>query len=71
MPVHVFAGREDEIEAERIHAWSAEAGGAFSLDWFSGGHFFIREQEAAFLGALSQRLGQAVPGDRHAFHALA
>ena len=71
MPVHVFAGREDDIDAERMHAWSAEAGGAFSLDWFDGGHFFIREQETAFLAALSQRLGRAVAGDRHASHALA
>ena len=72
MPVHVFAGREDDIEAERIYAWSAEAGGAFSLDWFGGGHFFIRQQETAFLTALSQRLGQAVAGKKcHAPHALA
>ena len=71
MPVHVFAGRDDDIEAERIHAWSAETSGAFSLDWFNGGHFFIREQETAFLGALSQRLGHAVAGNHHASHALA
>ncbi len=62
---------DDDIEAERIHAWSAEAGGVFTLEWFDGGHFFIRQQEAAFLAALSQRLGQAVAGDRHATHALA
>lgn len=71
MPLHVFAGRDDDIEAERIHAWSVEAGGVFTLDWFDGGHFFIRQQEAAFLAALSRRLGQVVAGDRHATHALA
>ena len=71
MPLHVFAGRDDDIEAERIRAWSAEAGGVFTLDWFDGGHFFIRQQETAFLAALSQRLGQVVAGDRHATHALA
>lgn len=71
MPLHVFAGREDDIDAERIYAWSAEAGGAFSLDWFGGGHFFIRQQEAEFLAALSQRLGKVVAPDRHASHALA
>jgi len=71
VPLHVFAGRDDDIEAERIDAWSAEAGGVFTLDWFDGGHFFIRQHEAAFLAALSQRLGQVVAGDRHATHALA
>ena len=71
MPVHVFAGREDDIDAERICAWSAEAGGPFSLDWFDGGHFFIRQQEAAFLDALSKHLGRAIAGGRHASHALA
>lgn len=71
MPLHVFAGREDDIDAARIHAWSAEAGGVFTLDWFDGGHFFIRQQEAAFLAALSQRLGQVVAGNHHASHALA
>ena len=71
MPVHVFAGREDEIDAARIHAWSAEAGGVFTLDWFDGGHFFIRQHETAFLAALSQRLGQVIAGEPHASHALA
>jgi surfactin synthase thioesterase subunit len=71
LPVHVFAGREDDIDAARIHAWSVEAGGVHSLDWFDGGHFFIRQQETAFLAALAQRLGQAIAGNRHASHALA
>jgi surfactin synthase thioesterase subunit len=71
MPVHVFAGREDDIDAARIHAWSVEAGGAYSLDWFDGGHFFIRQHEAAFLAALVRRLGQVIAGGRHASHALA
>lgn len=71
MPVHVFAGRQDDIDAARMHAWSAEAGGAFTLDGFDGGHFFIRQHEAAFLAALTRRLGQFVEGGRHASHALA
>jgi surfactin synthase thioesterase subunit len=64
MPLHVFAGRQDDIDAARIEAWSAHAGGAFTLDWFDGGHFFIRQHEAAFLAALTRRLGQAMVG-RH------
>lgn len=71
MPVHVLAGREDGIEAERMQAWSAEAGGAFSLDWFDGGHFFIRQQEARVLAALQQRLAGLGQGEAHAARALA
>lgn len=73
MPLHVFAGRQDDIDAQRIDAWSDHAGGTFTLDWFDGGHFFIRQHEAAFLHALTRRVGQALAlaGGRHAPHALA
>lgn len=71
VPLHVFAGRHDDIDAQRIDAWSAHAGDVFTLDWFDGGHFFIRQHEAAFLDALARRLGQAMAGGRHAPHAVA
>jgi len=71
MPVHVFAGREDDIDAASVHAWSAEAGGVFTLDWFDGGHFFLRQRETAFLAALTGRLAQAIAGERHAPRVLA
>lgn len=71
VPLHVFAGRQDGIEAERVEAWSVEAGSAFTLDWFDGGHFFIRERELAFLAALSRRLGEAIAGGGHAPCAIA
>ncbi|WP_354422250.1 thioesterase II family protein [Variovorax atrisoli] len=71
MPLHVLAGRQDDIDAARVEAWSAHAGGAFSLDWFDGGHFFIRQHEAAVLAALVRRLGLSVAGGRHASHAVA
>ena len=61
-PVHVFAGQQDDIAPERMAAWSAEAGRAFTLDWFEGGHFFIRQQEAAVLAALTRRLAESVKG---------
>lgn len=71
MPLHILAGLRDDIDAARIEAWSAHAGGAFSLDWFDGGHFFIRQHEAAVLAALARRLGQSMTGGMHASHALA
>ncbi|REM25726.1 thioesterase, partial [Mycobacterium tuberculosis] len=58
-------------DAARIEAWSAHAGGAFSLDWFDGGHFFIRQHEAAVLAALARRLGQSMAGGPYASLAVA
>lgn len=71
LPVHAFAGRQDDIDAQRIDAWSAEAAGIFTLDWFEGGHFFIRQQEDAMLDVLTQRLGMSAAGAATAPHALA
>lgn len=56
LPVHAFAGREDDIEASAVAAWSKEAAGVFTLDWFDGGHFFLRQHETKFLAALARRL---------------
>ncbi|MES2249459.1 MAG: alpha/beta fold hydrolase [Pseudomonadota bacterium] len=56
LPIHAFAGRQDDIEVPAMAAWSEETGGAFTLDWFEGGHFFLRQHEAAFLAALARRL---------------
>lgn len=56
VPVHVFGGRDDEICPSRLEAWRLESSADFSLDWFVGGHFFLRQQEDAFLPILVQRL---------------
>ncbi|ATA56046.1 thioesterase [Variovorax boronicumulans] len=56
LPIHAFAGRQDDIEVPAMAAWSEETGSAFTLDWFEGGHFFLRQHEAAFLAALARRL---------------
>lgn len=72
MPVHAFAGRHDDIDIQRIEAWSRETSGTFTLDAFDGGHFFIRQHEAAFLETLVRRLGQVIAQEKtHAPHALA
>ncbi|MGK6309825.1 thioesterase II family protein [Variovorax sp. DT-64] len=71
IPLHVFAGRHDDIEAASMQAWSEEAASGFTLDWLEGGHFFIRQHEAAFLGALERRLAQTLVRGGHAPCALA
>ncbi|MES2259419.1 MAG: alpha/beta fold hydrolase [Pseudomonadota bacterium] len=68
IPVHVFAGRGDEIGAPELEAWRGRS--LFSIDWFEGGHFYLRQQEAAFLHCLERRLG-ALHGMRDAAFALA
>jgi len=73
MPIHVFGGRADEIQAAGLEAWQREGAGTFSLDWFDGGHFFIRQNEDAFLSVLAKRLadsaGESPYPPRHASHA--
>lgn len=71
LPLHVLAGRDDDIAAERIEAWRREAGAAFTLDWFDGGHFFIRQQEAQALAAVTRALTRQFSGVRHAVAAIA
>lgn len=71
IPVHVFAGRQDDIERERIEAWRREAGAGFELDWFEGGHFFIRRHEQAVLAAIVSGLVHQFRGLEHAAAAIA
>lgn len=71
MPLHVLAGRKDDIDAERIEAWQREAGGVFTLDWFEGGHFFVRQQEQAVLAAVVRELTHQFSGVGHAAAATA
>lgn len=71
VPLHVFAGRDDEIDAERIEAWRDETCGRFSVDWFDGGHFFVRHSEAAVLKAVVDRLSHEWSGGLHAAHSFA
>jgi surfactin synthase thioesterase subunit len=72
LPIHVFGGRVDGIQAAELEAWQREGAGSFSLDWFEGGHFFIRQNEDAFLSVLAHRLagnaGQLSCSSSHASH---
>jgi surfactin synthase thioesterase subunit len=61
LPVHAFAGRQDDIEVPAMAAWSKETAGVFTLDWFEGGHFFLRQRETEFLAALARHLTTHLP----------
>jgi surfactin synthase thioesterase subunit len=56
VPIHAFAGREDDIHVQRILAWEAETSARFSVRWFDGGHFFNRRHEQAILDDVARTL---------------
>ncbi|SDH32143.1 thioesterase II family protein [Nitrosomonas sp. Nm132] len=60
IPIHVFGGHADQIEAEKLNDWRLASTQAFTLDWFDGGHFFLRQSEEAFLLALIKRLAESL-----------
>lgn len=66
MPIHAWGGRDDAIVARDLDAWSLETTGRFELDWFDGGHFFIRQQESLVLAALERALRPWIPEAGHA-----
>ncbi|MCY1430802.1 Linear gramicidin dehydrogenase LgrE [compost metagenome] len=55
-PLHVLGGTDDRASDEQLQAWRKESHGAFSLQMFPGGHFFIHEHEDRVLGALTASL---------------
>ncbi|PSJ18792.1 thioesterase II family protein [Nitrosomonas supralitoralis] len=59
IPIHCFAGRSDEINATKLNDWRLESTQIFTLDWFDGGHFFLRQSEDWFLFMLKKRLLQS------------
>jgi surfactin synthase thioesterase subunit len=56
LPLHALAGRQDDFPAEHLQAWRHETGARFTLDWFDGGHFFLRAHEAPLIAALVREL---------------
>lgn len=59
VPIHVFGGRSDEIGAHKLNEWRHESAEKFTLDWFDGGHFFLRQSEAWFLRVLQNHLANS------------
>ncbi|HEY6774815.1 MAG TPA: hypothetical protein VI140_12660 [Oxalicibacterium sp.] len=49
VPIHAFGGRYDDIGIAGMDAWRRETTARYTLDWFDGGHFFVREREETML----------------------
>ena len=60
MPLRVMAGRDDRYTPGQMEAWGREAGGDFGLEWYDGGHFYLRgqAQERQLMQALELTLRQ-------------
>lgn len=49
-PVTAFLGRGDpEADADEMAAWAHVTGGSFRLRVFEGGHFYVKDEQAALL----------------------
>lgn len=48
----VYAGDEDDLDAEGLHAWSGYTRAGFQIRWFAGGHFYFDTSASPFLMAL-------------------
>ncbi|MGD9658389.1 MAG: thioesterase II family protein, partial [Methylocystis sp.] len=54
--IHVFGGKDDDIEEGSLAAWSSETSARTTLEMFEGGHFFFRGCEELFLARLVAKL---------------
>ncbi|UJP07427.1 MAG: alpha/beta fold hydrolase [Nitrosomonas sp.] len=62
VPIHCFGGRSDTIGANNLSLWQQEGSRAFTLDWFDGGHFFLRQSEEWFIHVVKKRLLESQEG---------
>ncbi|PZG51953.1 thioesterase [Spongiactinospora gelatinilytica] len=59
-PITAFTGDDDpKVTVEEARAWSAHTTGAFELNVFRGGHFFLAQHQAAILENISGYLSLA------------
>lgn len=56
VPLRIFAGRDDEIRPEQLATWRNETTATFALQWFNGGHFYVRPQERAVIRLIEKEL---------------
>jgi len=56
LPVCALGGRADTVDTEALMAWRSETTQGFSLHWFEGGHFFVKQDEQAVLRTLEREL---------------
>ena len=55
-PIHVYAGRNDNLELEALHGWQRVTSRGHSLTYFEGDHFFVRPHTRELCSLLAQQL---------------
>lgn len=57
-PLHIMAGKKDNIKPLGVEAWQMLTTAQSSIDWFNGDHFYIQHNqcEADFLTTLVKRV---------------
>ena len=62
-PIAAFGGADDDATPEALlRAWQAHTSGPFWLRVFPGGHFYLRQHQAALLRAIVGDLAGHLPG---------
>jgi len=57
-PIFVFGGKQDgTLDASGLEAWGQHSTAATSVQWLTGGHFFIRNAGKELLGLVQAALG--------------
>jgi medium-chain acyl-[acyl-carrier-protein] hydrolase len=58
-PIAAFGGAQDPLAPRAdLAAWQTQSSGAFSLQLFPGGHFYLQDAQAQLLAALARELLQ-------------
>ncbi len=61
-PISAFGARQDpETRDDRLPAWRDQTSQIFNLRLFPGGHFFIKQEQAAYLQAVMRSLAECLP----------
>lgn len=57
-PIHALIGDTDpKVTVDEARAWADHTDGAFALDVFSGGHFYLDQHTPAVLNKITEHLG--------------
>jgi medium-chain acyl-[acyl-carrier-protein] hydrolase len=65
--ISAFGGLQDQdAPSESILAWNIHTSGAFQARFFAGGHFFLHQEQAGLLTALSQDLSRIFQSGKYA-----
>jgi len=64
-PITAFGGAQDTLALPAdLAAWQTQSSGAFSLQLFPGGHFYLQDAQSQLLAAVQRELISGAAGGR-------